>query len=108
MSKEWETQRDKLLTDLKNVYKILAESPIWNQLVVKSKALKSQVDKTVGETKEQVQESVDKLGADAAKLKEDLKCILQLGMFPAQFFLVVYLRIFFKLSARTDPACNLS
>jgi hypothetical protein len=80
VSKEWETQRDKLLTDLKNVYKILAESPIWNQLVVKSKALKSQVDKTVGETKEQVQESVDKLGADAAKLKEDLKCILQLAV----------------------------
>jgi len=82
VSKEWEAQRDKLLTDLKGIYKILAESPIWNQLVAKGKALKSQVDKTVDETKEQVQESADKLAADknVEKLKEDLKNILQLAI----------------------------
>jgi hypothetical protein len=82
VSKEWEAQRDKLLTDLKNVYKILAESPIWNQLVAKSKALKAQVDKTVEETKDQVKESADKIAADknAVKLKEDLKNILQLAV----------------------------
>ena len=82
VSKEWETQRDKLLTDLKNVYGILSKSPIWNQLMAKSKAIKAQVDKTLAETKDQVQESADKLAADknVEKLKEDLKGILQLGM----------------------------
>ena len=82
VSKEWETQRDKLLTDLKNVYGILSKSPIWNQLMAKSKAIKAQVDKTLAETKDQVQESADKLAADknVDKLKEDLKGILQLGM----------------------------
>jgi len=82
VSQEWETQRDKLLTDLKQVYKVLAESPIWNQLVAKGKALKSQIDKTLDATKEQVQESADKLAADknTTKLKEDLKNILQLAV----------------------------
>eukprot|EP00026_Physarum_polycephalum_P004351 Phypoly_transcript_04369.p1 GENE.Phypoly_transcript_04369~~Phypoly_transcript_04369.p1 ORF type:complete len:679 (+),score=174.09 Phypoly_transcript_04369:109-2145(+) len=82
VSKEWETQRDKLLEDLRNVYKVLAESPIWNQLVTRSKAIKAQVDKTVDATKEQVQESSDKLAQDKnlKKLKEDLRDILQLAV----------------------------
>jgi hypothetical protein len=82
VSKEWEEQRDKLLTDLKNVYKILAESPIWNQLIAKSSALKSQIQKTAEEAKEKVRESADVIAENknAAKLKEDLKNILQLAV----------------------------
>lgn len=82
VSKEWETQRDKLLEDLKNIYGVLAKSPVWNQLVAKGNALKSQVQKTGEETKEEVQKSADKIAEDknAEKLKEDLKNILQLAV----------------------------
>lgn len=82
VSKEWEEQRDKLLTDLKNVYAILAKSPVWNQLVAKGNALKAQVQKVGEETKEKVQESADKIAdnANVGKLKEDLKNILQLAV----------------------------
>jgi hypothetical protein len=82
VSKEWEAQRDKLLEDLKGVYKILSESPIWNQLVARGKAIKSQVDKVADATKDKVQEQSDKLAEskNAAKLKEDLKSILQLAI----------------------------
>lgn len=83
VSKEWETQRDKLLDDLKNVYQVLAKSPIWNQLIARSKAIKSQVDKAVDATKEQVQESADKMAENKniTKLKEDLRDLLQLGTY---------------------------
>lgn len=82
VSKEWETQRDKLLDDLKAVYKVLAESPIWNQLIARGAAIKSQIDKTADATKEQIQESADKLAdnKNITKLKEDLKDLLQLAV----------------------------
>lgn len=82
VSKEWETQRDKLLEDLKCVYKVLSESPIWNQLVARGNALKSQVQKTADETKGQVQESADKMAdnKNIKKLKSDLKELLQLAV----------------------------
>lgn len=82
VSKEWELQRDKLLEDLKSVYKVLAESPIWNQLVARGAALKSQIDKTANVTKGQIQESADKLAdnKNITKLKEDLKDLLQLAV----------------------------
>ena len=82
VSKEWELQRDKLLDDLRNVYKVLAESPIWNQLVARGNALKSQIEKTADITKEQVQESADKMAENKniKKLKEDLRDLLQLAV----------------------------
>lgn len=82
VSKEWETQRDKLLDDMKAVYTLLAKSPVWNQLVARGKALKSQIDKATDATKEEVSESADKLAANKniKKLKTDLKDILQLAV----------------------------
>lgn len=82
VSKEWEAQRDKILEDLKAVYKVLSQSPVWNQLVARGAALKSQIDKTADITKEQVQESADKLAdnKNIAKLKDDLKDLLQLAV----------------------------
>lgn len=80
ISKEWEGQRDKLLADLKNVWEILAKSPIWNRLVAQGNALREQAKKVAGETKEQVKESADKISEseNLKKLNEDLKNILQL------------------------------
>lgn len=79
-NKEWEAQRDKLLSDLKSCWGVLSKSPIWNRLVAQGKALKEQASKVGQETKEQVKESADKIAdsENLKKLKDDLKNILQL------------------------------
>lgn len=79
-NKEWEAQRDKLLSDLKSCWGVLSKSPIWNRLVAQGKALKEQASKVGEETKTQIKESADKIAEseNLKKLKDDLKTILQL------------------------------
>jgi len=80
VAKDWEKTRDQILADWKKVWATLNESPIWRQLIAKSKALGNQAAKVGEETQGQVQKSADKVAnsEELAKLKEDFKGVFQL------------------------------
>lgn len=80
LEKQWDQQRDQLMEDWKRIWSVLAESPLWKQLVAKGKALKGPASQALNETKEEVQKSTDVVAesSEIKKLKEDFKNILQL------------------------------
>lgn len=93
VNEEWEKTKDQLMADWKKVWAVLNESPIWRELVVKSKALGNEAAKVGEDTKEQAEKAADKIAnsAQAQKLKEDFKNVLQLSkpFFKAIMFLLL-------------------